>query len=266
MTIKAIILCGGQGTRIRDVAENIPKPMIPIGDRPILWHIMRTYAHYGVKDFVLCLGYRGWSIKEFFLNFSAFVSDVSLDLSRPQDIRFDNYEFPERDWKIVFAETGLATQTGGRIWQVRKYLDPDDIFCVTYGDGVADIDIKELIAFHRRHGKIATVTGVRPPGRFGVMMARAQAGEATLVTEFVEKPQTGEGLINGGYFVFDHRLWEYMNDAPDLIFEREPLRDLASAGQLALFQHRGFWQPMDTYREWKLLNDLWDKGEAPWKR
>jgi glucose-1-phosphate cytidylyltransferase len=262
MSIKTIILCGGQGTRIRDVAHDIPKPMVTIGDRPVLWHIMKVYAHYSIKEFILCLGYRGWVIKEFFLNYRAFSTDISLTLGGKSAPEFDNGT--EEDWHITLAETGIQTQTGGRIWRVRKYLKDSDLFCVTYGDGVADINLQKLIAFHKAHGRVGTVTGVRPPGRFGVMNTEQQSG-FQVVYDFEEKPQTTQGWINGGFFVFDQRLWRYMNDDPGLIFEREPLSELARDGQLVMYEHSGFWQPMDTYREWKILNDLWDADEAPWR-
>jgi glucose-1-phosphate cytidylyltransferase len=259
--MKAVILCGGQGTRIRDVADDVPKPMIRIGDRPILWHIMQLYAASRINRFVLCLGYKSWSIKEYFLNFHAQVSDITVSPGKPGEVEFDAGDFPERDWRIELVETGLNSMTGARLWRVRDRLAGDDLFCFTYGDGVADIDIAEVIAFHRRHGKIGTVTGVRPQGRFGVM-----AVEGDRISAFSEKPQAGEGLINGGFFVFDKRVFDYLDADPGLVFEQEPLRRLADDGQLMLFEHRGFWQPMDTYREWKMLNDLWDSGRAPWKR
>ena len=264
--MKAVILCGGQGTRIRDVAENLPKPMIPIGEKPILWHIMRLYAAYGVNEFVLCLGYRAWAIKEFFLNFHSFVADVTVDLGNPAGRLYRDAGFPEKDWRVNLVETGLATQTGGRLWRVRDWVERDDLFCFTYGDGVADLDISAVVAFHRRHGKVATVTGVRPPGRFGVMTVAHDDTTAPRITDFLEKPQTGEGLINGGFFVFDARVFDYLTDEPGLIFEQEPLQALAWAGELMLFEHSGFWQPMDTFREYKLLNDLWESGHAPWAR
>lgn len=259
--MKAVILCGGQGTRIRDVADDVPKPMIRIGDRPILWHIMQLYAASRINRFVLCLGYKSWSIKEYFLNFHAQVSDITVSPGKPGEVEFDAGDFPERDWRIELVETGLNSMTGARLWRVRDRLAGDDLFCFTYGDGVADIDIAEVIAFHRRHGRIGTVTGVRPQGRFGVM-----AVEGDRISAFSEKPQAGEGLINGGFFVFDKRVFDYLDADPGLVFEQEPLRRLADDGQLMLFEHRGFWQPMDTYREWKMLNDLWDSGRAPWKR
>lgn len=264
MTTKVIILCGGQGTRIRDVADNIPKPMIPIGDKPIVWHIMNRYAKYGLNEFILCLGYRGWSIKEYFLNYHAFTSDLTVSLGPDKQVIYHDTK-PHLNWKVTLAETGEATQTGGRIWNVRHYLQESDIFCMTYGDGVADIDIDQLIIFHRSHGRTATVTGVRPPGRFGVMQIQ-QEGTTAVVGEFQEKPQISQGIINGGFFVFDHRIWDYLTDDPTLIFEQAPLASLAKAGQLAMYEHSGFWQPMDTYREWKLLNELWASGNAPWVR
>ncbi|MGB7656546.1 MAG: glucose-1-phosphate cytidylyltransferase [Novosphingobium sp.] len=259
--MKAVILCGGQGTRIRDVADDIPKPMIRIGDRPILWHIMQLYAASQIDRFVLCLGYKSWSIKEYFLNFHAQVADITVCPGRPGEVQFQAGDFPEMNWQIELIETGVNSMTGARLWRVRDRLEGEELFCFTYGDGVADLDIAEVTAFHRRHGKIGTVTGVRPPGRFGVMAVQGDA-----VQVFSEKPQTGEGLINGGFFVFDKRVFDYLDADPGLVFEQEPLRRLAEDGQLMLFEHSGFWQPMDTYREWKLLNEMWDSGQAPWKR
>lgn len=259
--MKAVILCGGQGTRIRDVAEDLPKPMIRIGDRPIVWHIMQTYAASGIADFVLCLGYKGWALKEYFLNLRAQVSDLTICPGAPGGIDYGAAHFPEADWRIHLAETGLAAQTGARLWRVRDRLAGEALFCLTYGDGVADLNIAKVIEFHRSHGKIATVTGVRPPGRFGVMTL-----DGSRVTSFSEKPQVGEGLINGGYFVFSPKVFDYLDDREDLILEHQPLQRLASDGELMLYEHTGFWQPMDTYREWKLLNELWDGGNAPWRR
>jgi len=259
--VKAVILCGGAGTRIRDVADDIPKPMIRIGEWPVLWHIMKIYASHGITDFVLCLGYKSWTIKEFFLNYRSLTADITVDLGRHDGIELHNS--PPEDWRVTLAETGEQVQTGARVRRIKSYVDQAELFCVTYGDGVADIDITALIAFHKGHGRIATVTGVRPPGRFGVMNV-AEDGEWPLVHRFEEKPQTTEGLINGGFFVFDQRLWDYLTDDPSLILEHEPLANLARDGQLMLYEHRGFWQPMDTYREWKLLNELWASGEAPW--
>ena len=264
MTTKCIILCGGFGTRIRGVEDNSPKPMIPIGDRPILWHIMRIYSHYNVRDFILCLGYKGWVIKEFFMNYHAFVSNVTVRLGQEPQISYEG-QYPEQDWNVTLAETGHSTQTAGRLWRVRRYVEDSEVFCVTYGDGVADIDIARLIAYHRSHGRVGTVTGVRPRARFGVMDVTTEGG-FPVVTEFQEKPQAATGLISGGFFVFDHRLWNYLNDDPDLILEQEPLANLAKDKQLVMYEHAGFWQPMDTYREWSILNELWESGAAPWLR
>lgn len=261
MNIKTIILCGGQGTRIRDVAEDIPKPLIRIGERPILWHVMKIYAQHNIKDFVLCLGYKGWLIKEFFLNYNAYVSDFTLTLGEHSEIRYHT-QAPERDWRVTLAETGIKTQTGGRIGRVQEYVKDADLICVTYGDGVGNVDIRALIDFHRSHGRVGTVTGVRPMGRFGVLEVE-QAGSTPLITSFSEKPQDS-GFVNGGFFVFDQRLFNYVSSAEDLIFEREPLMRMSQEGQLAVYEHGGFWQPMDTYREWQLLNKLWDSGDARW--
>lgn len=260
--MRTVILCGGQGTRIRGLADNTPKPMVLIGNRPILWHLMKIYAHHGLKDFVLCLGYKGWTIKEFFLNYHAVSSDLSLTLGNHGVLDF--HDGISEDWHVTLAETGEETQTGARIWRVRQYLKETEYFCLTYGDGVADIDIQKLINFHQSHGRIGTVTGVRPPGRFGVMQTEKRSG-VTIVRTFEEKVQTTSGRINGGFFVFDQRLWNYLNDDPDLIFERGPLARLARDGQLVMYEHDGFWQPMDTYREWKILNELWETNEAPWR-
>lgn len=259
--MKAVILCGGQGTRIRDANELLPKPMLPIGGKPIVWHIMKSYALYGIREFVLCLGYKGWLIKEFFLNYQAMTTDVTVTLGKRDSIEF-NGRHPEEDWRVTLAETGEETMTGGRVAAIRRYVEPDDLFLLTYGDGVSDVDVGKLIAAHHAHGKLATVTAVRPPGRFGEM--RINGGT---VREFNEKPQASEGFINGGFFVLDSkRIWDYVGSDPSTIFEREPLRCLARDGQLVAFEHTGFWQPMDTAREYMLLNDLWAKGRAPWKR
>jgi glucose-1-phosphate cytidylyltransferase len=258
--MKAVILCGGQGTRIRDASELLPKPMLPIGGKPIVWHIMKSYARHGVREFVLCLGYKGWVVKEFFLNYRAMTTDVTVTLGRHDALEFHG-RHDEEDWKVTLAETGEGTQTGGRVSAVRRYLEGDDLFLLTYGDGVSDVDVGKAIAFHREHGKIATVTAVRPPGRFGELQIDAGA-----VTEFNEKPQATEGFINGGFFVLDgRRVWPYLGTDPRQVLEHEPLRRLALDRQLAAFPHTGFWQPMDTAREFGLLNELWASGKAPWK-
>ena len=257
--MKAIILCGGLGTRIRDASEVIPKPLLRIGAKPIVWHIMKTFAHHGVTEFVLCLGYKGWLNKEYFLNYRAMTGDVALSLDRPQEIEL----LQARDddaWRVVLAETGEETSTGGRLAAVRRYVEEDDACFLTYGDGVADVDIGALLAFHRAHGKVATVTAVRPPGRYGEI--RMWDG---LVREFREKPQTSEGYISGGFFVLDtHRIWDYLNDDPRTPFEGEPMQRLVADRQLGAYAHDGFWQPMDTLREYHALNQMWAAGNAPW--
>jgi glucose-1-phosphate cytidylyltransferase len=258
--MKVVILCGGMGTRIRDASENLPKPLLPIGGRPILWHIMKGYAHHGFKDFVLCLGYKGWLIKEFFLNYRAMSSDLRVTLGSRGGIEFlDGAQ--EEDWRVTLADTGEATMTGGRLAAVRRYVEQDDLVMCTYGDGVSDVDISALVAFHRKHGKVATITAVRPPGRFGEL-----AITDGTVSEFNEKPQAAGGFINGGFFVFDaRRIWEFLPPEPETVFEQEPMRRLVRNGQVAAFEHRGFWQPMDTLREYNLLNEMWSSGDAPWK-
>lgn len=257
--MKVVILCGGLGSRIRDANESLPKPMLPIGGKPIVWHIMKMYGHYGFKEFVLCLGYRSWVIKEFFLNYAAMTNDIVVKLGRERAVAVTGND-SEEDWNVVLAETGELTPTANRVYQIRKYLDPSDVFLLTYGDGVANIDLRQLLAFHQSHGRIATVTAVRPPGRFGELDIHSD-----LVTEFNEKPQASGGLINGGFFVFDAaRIWRYI-DPTATALEQEPMRRLAADQQLAAYTHTGFWQPMDTPREYNFLNDLWNSGSAPWK-
>jgi glucose-1-phosphate cytidylyltransferase len=258
--MKAVILCGGQGTRIRDASEVLPKPLLPIGGKPVVWHIMKGYARHGVREFVLCLGYKGWLLKEFFLNYRSMTTDVTVTLGRRDGLEFHG-RHDEEDWRVTLAETGDATQTGGRVSAVRRYVEGDEPFLLTYGDGVSDVDVPATIAFHRQHGRIATVTAVRPPGRFGEM--RIEDGR---VAEFNEKPQATEGFINGGFLVLDgRRIWEYLGTEPGAILEREPMQRLARDGELVAYRHSGFWQPMDTAREYQLLNELWAGGRAPWK-
>jgi glucose-1-phosphate cytidylyltransferase len=257
--MKAVILCGGKGTRIRDVTENVPKPMLPIGDRPILWHIMKGYAAHGIEDFVLCLGYKSWAVKEFFLNYRAMSSDVTVSLGGESAIRYD--ASPLEQWRVTLAETGIETMTGARVAAIRRYVEEDDAFCLTYGDGVADIDVGRLLAFHREHGRVATLSAVRPVSRFGELSLDGSA-----VREFREKPRATSGLINGGFFVFDaKRIWPYLAGGDDLVLEREPLQRLAAEGQLMAYIHEGFWEPMDTQREYTMLNELWASGKAPWR-
>lgn len=258
--MKVVILCGGQGTRIRDVSENVPKPMIPVGKLPILWHIMKYYAGVGHKEFVLCLGYKGQVIKDFFLNYEAHTRDFSLQLGAAQGIEYHT-EHEEADWRVTLADTGLDAMTGARVRKIRKYIGNDEHFMLTYGDGVGDVDIDKLIKFHVSHGRILTVTGVRPPGRFGELM-NSPDGQ---VIEFNEKPQATGGRISGGFFVCRKEIFDYLEDhREDLIFELEPMRKLVAERQMMMYEHDGFWQPMDTYRDYTYLNGLAARGEAPW--
>lgn len=257
--MKVIILCGGYGTRIRNVADNIPKPMIAIGDLPILWHIMKYYALWGHKNFILCLGYKGKVIKDFFLNYEAQTRDLTIKLGNFKSIEYHN-SHAEAEWQITLSDTGVDAMTGARIKKVQKYLVEEDNFMLTYGDGVGDIDLGKLVQFHMSHDKILTVTGVRPPGRFGELTINAEG----LVTQFNEKPQASGGRISGGFFVCRRELFNYLEDRENLVFEQEPIRRLVRDGQMMVYEHDGFWQPMDTYRDYMLLNGLCEKGEAPW--
>lgn len=257
--MKVIILCGGYGTRIRDVADNIPKPMISVGGVPILWHIMKYYAHFGHNEFTLCLGYKSNVIKDFFLNYEALTRDFTISLGSSKSIEFHT-EHTESDWKVTLAETGLDAMTGARLRRVQKYVADEENFMLTYGDGVGDVDLDKLLEFHQAHGKVLTVTGVRPPGRFGELVSSA-SGQ---VTEFNEKPQATGGRISGGFFVCKREIFDYLEDRQDLVFEQQPLRQLVKDGQMMVFEHDGFWQPMDTHREFQLLNSLVESGKAPW--
>ncbi|MBF0459043.1 MAG: glucose-1-phosphate cytidylyltransferase [Nitrospirae bacterium] len=257
--MKVVILCGGYGTRIRDVSDNIPKPMINVGQYPILWHIMKYYAHWGYNEFILCLGFKGHVIKNFFLNYEANTNDFTVTLGTNKSIVYHN-EHGEANWKITLAETGHHSMTGARLKRVKKYLAGEEDFMLTYGDGVGDIDINKLIAFHRSHGKIMTVTGVRPPGRFGELMI----DDTAMATEFNEKPQTTGGLISGGFFVCRKEIFDYIDDGDDVVLEQKPIRTLVSKGQMMVHCHEGFWQPMDTSRDYQLLNDLCTASTAPW--
>lgn len=259
--MKTVILCGGFGTRIRDVAENIPKPMIPIGPYPVLWHIMKHYARYGHKDFILCLGYRGDVIRDFFLNYKNRTQDFTISLNDASPIRY-HAAAEKLDWNVTLADTGMNAMTGARVKQIERYIGNDKEFMLTYGDGVGDIDLQALVEFHRSHGKIMTVTGVNPPGRFGEM----SGDPSGLITEFNEKPQTTSGRISGGFFVCNRSLFSYLDERMDLVFEKEPMRRLVADKQMMMYTHNGFWQPMDTYREYSLLNELYEQGKAPWVR
>lgn len=254
--MKAVILAGGMGTRISEESHLKPKPMIEIGGRPILWHIMKIYAQHGVNEFVICLGYKGYMIKEYFANYFLHHSDVTIDATHN---RATYHVTTVEPWKVTLVDTGERTMTGGRLKRVARYLDRDEPFCFTYGDGVSNVDISALIAFHRAHGKQATLTAVVPPGRYGVLDL-----EGERVRRFVEKPPGDNSLINGGFFVLDPRVIDRI-EGDAITWEAAPLESLAHDGELRAYRHTGFWQPMDTLRDRTYLEDLWDKGRAPWK-
>lgn len=255
--MKAVILAGGLGTRISEETHLRPKPMIEIGGKPILWHIMKSYSAHGVNDFVICCGYKGYIIKEYFANYFLHMSDVTFDMVHN---RMEVHEQKAEPWRVTLVDTGEDTMTGGRLRRVKEYLKDEEAFCFTYGDGVADVDIAASIAFHQAHGKLATVTAVLPPGRFGAL---AREGDA--VRGFIEKPRGDGGWINGGFFVLSPKVIDYIA-ADSTSWELEPMARLAAENQLHAFEHNGFWQPMDTLREKNLLEDLWASGEAPWKQ
>jgi glucose-1-phosphate cytidylyltransferase len=255
--MKVVVLCGGLGTRLREETEYRPKPMVEIGGRPILWHIMKSYAHMGFREFILCLGYRGNMIKEYFLNYEAMNNDFTICLGRQSQIRY-NEVHSEQGFQVTLADTGMATMTGGRLMRVQKYID-GETFMMTYGDGLADIDVQKLVTFHRGHGKLATVTAVTPSSRFGILELSSEGR----VKKFLEKPRT-ESLASAGFFVFQRGIFDYLG-GDDCILEREPLERLAADGELMAYQHAGFFYAMDTYREYQYLNEIWEKGQAPWK-
>jgi glucose-1-phosphate cytidylyltransferase len=254
--MKAVILAGGLGSRLSEETVARPKPMVEIGGKPILWHILNIFSSYGVNEFVIALGYRAEFVKEYFLNFYALNNNISIDLAGGKTTV---HEGSAPRWKVHLVDTGLNTQTGGRLKRIGAWLADDAVFMATYGDGVADIDIRALLRFHDGHGKLATVTTVRPAARFGQIIMEGDA-----VREFAEKPQTGEGWINGGFFVLNRKALDYI-DGDETLWEHEPMVRLASGGQLMAYRHEGFWQPMDTLREKRLLEDLWASGKAPWK-
>jgi glucose-1-phosphate cytidylyltransferase len=258
--MKVLILCGGKGTRLREETEYRPKPMVPIGGRPILWHIMKYYAHFGHKDFILCLGYRGDMIKEFFRNYLWNVGDVTLSLGRTQAIRFHDHH-DEEDWTVTLAETGAESMTGYRVRQARRHLKPGEPFLLTYGDGLSTIDINASIAQHEAAGRVLTVSAVHPAGRFGSL----SIDDAGRIRRFQEKPQMETAYVNGGYMICDHRIFDYLPDDPTVMLERQPMEALLRDHQLASYRHEGWWQPMDTYQEMQYLDGLWARGEAPWK-
>ncbi len=254
--MQVAILAGGFGTRLSEKTEVVPKPMIEIGGRPILWHIMKTYSEYGFNDFAIALGYKGEIIKDYFVNYWLRASDLTICLGTG---KIDIHNNDSEVWKVSLLDTGLETQTGGRLKRIAEFIKPET-FMLTYGDGVCDVDIRELLKFHKSHGKLATVTAVRPTARFG-----AFEFEENLVTRFEEKPQTGEGWINGGYFVLEPGIADYIENDSDSIWERSPMERLSSDKQLVAYRHDGFWQCMDTLRDVHLLENLWQSGKAPWK-
>ncbi len=254
--MKAVILAGGLGTRISEESSTRPKPMIEIGGKPILWHIMKIYSSHGINDFVVCCGYKGYVIKEYFANYFLHMSDVTFDMANN---RMEVHHQKAEPWKVTLVDTGDDTLTAGRLKRVAGYVKDDEAFCFTYGDGVADIDISAEIAFHKRHGKWATVTAVQPPGRYGALQMNGKQ-----VASFTEKPRGDGGLINGGFFILSPKCLEFIAD-DESSWEAESLIRLATEGQLMAFEHDGFWQPMDTLRDKNHLEDLWQSGNAPWK-
>jgi glucose-1-phosphate cytidylyltransferase len=254
--MKAVILAGGLGTRISEETHLKPKPMIEIGGRPILWHIMKLYAAHGVNDFVICCGYKGYIIKEYFANYFLHMSDITFDIARNQ---MEVHQQKAEPWRVTLVDTGDDTLTGGRLKRLASYLKDEQAFCFTYGDGLSDVDIRASIDFHARHGKLATVTAVKPPGRYGALER-----SGTQVTGFTEKPRGDGGLINGGFFVLSPGCLDYIA-GDDVSWESAPMQNLAADGQLMAYEHLGFWQPMDTLREKNLLEELWSSRRAPWK-
>ena len=253
--IPVVILCGGMGTRLREETEYKPKPMVEVGGRPVLWHIMKMYARYGFTDFILCLGYKGSVLKEYFLSYEMMCNDCTVQLGQKNRITYQS-NHKEQDFNITLVDTGLHTMTGGRIKRIEPYIRSNKLM-VTYGDGLADVDVNELVAFHDAHGKVATLTATMPPSRFGILDLEDQGK----VNHFREKVSTE--WINGGFFVFDRKIFDYLDT--ECILEKNPMEQLAQEGQLMAYRHDGFWIGMDTYREYEMLNKMWDNGEAPWK-
>lgn len=256
--MQTVILCGGLGTRLREETEFRPKPMVNIGPRPILWHIMKTYAQFGHSEFILALGYKGEMIKEYFWNYEVMNNDVTLELGNPEKLRIHGCH-RENGWKVTLSDTGAKTLKGGRIKRIEKYITGDD-FMLTYGDGVGDINIQALLDFHKSHGKLLTLTGINPAARFGEMKV-----EGDRVAAFREKPKTTKGWINGGFFVCNRKIFDYLKPDEDCDFEFGALENLVQDGQVMIYKHDGFWACMDTLRDTEYLNGLWDKGQAPWK-
>ena len=254
--MKAVLLAGGLGTRISEETNNKPKPMVEIGGKPILWHIMKGYSAHGINDFIICLGYKGYVIKEYFQNYFLHTSDVTFDV---RNNRMEVHNIEAEPWRVTLIETGLNTMIGGRIKRILPHIGTDEAFCLTYGDGVGDVDVTAAIELHRKEGRLATVTAVQPPGRFGALKL-----DGSSVTGFQEKPVGDGGWINGGFFVLSPKVGDYI-DGDKSVWEREPMERLASEGQLTAYFHHGFWQPMDTLRDKIHLEDLWESGKAPWK-
>lgn len=254
--MKAVILAGGLGTRLSEETSLRPKPMVEIGGKPILWHIMKMYSAHGINDFIICCGYKGYVIKEYFANYFLHLSDVTMDM-RDNSIEVHNKR--AEPWSVTLVDTGDASMTGGRLKRVSDYLVDNETFCFTYGDGVGDINIRESIEFHQTHGKAATLTATYPPGRFGALSISENQ-----VLSFEEKPKGDGAMINGGFFVLNSKVLEFI-EGDGTTWEEEPLTNLANSGELMAYEHRGFWQPMDTLRDKKLLESLWDSGNAPWK-
>lgn len=255
--MKIIILCGGKGTRLRGQTEYKPKPMVEVGNHPILWHIMKTYSHYGFNEFILCLGYKSEVIKQYFLNYRWLNSSFTIDIGNGEITPIEDR--PQEPWRVTLADTGQETMTGARVKKVESLVE-DDLFMLTYGDGVCNVDINQLLQFHQAHGKIGTVTAVAPVSRYGEL-----AIDGDQVTSFQEKPKEQKPSINGGYFVFKRDFFDYLSDDPDCILERSPLEKLTEDGELKVYQHKGFWQCMDTPRDHQYLNELWSTNQADWR-
>jgi glucose-1-phosphate cytidylyltransferase len=259
--MQAMILCGGRGTRLREHTETLPKPLVEIGGRPILWHIMKSYAAHGITDFILCLGYKGHLIKDYFLNYESLSMDFSITLGRPDSVRYHGASHREDGWNVTLVDTGQNAMTGARVKRASRYLDASEpTFALTYGDGVSNVDLQACLKFHQAHGGLATVTGVQPPGRFGELQI-----ERDLVTAFTEKPEASSRFINGGFFFLDRAFLDYLSDEESCVLEQMPLEQCAADRQLHVYEHTGYWQCMDTNRDWERLERDWASGSPPWK-
>ena len=256
--MKVLILAGGYGTRLSEETNSIPKPMVEIGGKPILWHIMKLYSHYGYNDFIILCGYKGYIIKEYFANYFLHHSDITIDLASNKT---EIHKNPSEPWKVTLLDTGLDTMTGGRVLRAKSFIEEGESFMLTYGDGLTDVNISQLVDFHKRHGKAITITSSQPEGRFGAL----DIGEDGRVSSFVEKPRGDGGWINAGYFVCEHKVFDYILNGDQTIFEKDPLKKLASESELYTFKHKGFWRPMDTLRDKNTLDELWTSGKAKWK-